>query len=271
MLQYRGINRENEPAHIYAKVYRGEDGRHILDIHGVLRAAGWDGQRGYDVPSPIGFCPELRAALFEPMQGKIILELLDSPLAAAAVDEVARLLEAFHKTPISLPLPVHGPAYELEVLQSWASVVAWLDVRSSTRVEELIKVLAGRVDSALRPVSPAHGDFYDKQLLYDQKTITVLDMDTVCLAPSEMDAGNFLIHLRLRGLEIHGDWDRYAGLGEAFLQGYRRTGGVLDSRALSWYSALACARLACRALIQPGGAGYFDPLILSAETIIDSQ
>jgi hypothetical protein len=99
--------------------------------------------------------------------------------------------------------------------------------------------------------------------------MTVLDLDMACQAQAERDAGNFLAHLGLRGLENGGRADQYVRLGLPFVEAYEMCGGRLSGPALHWYCASTFLRLACRAAIQPGETGYFAPLVGLAEKEIE--
>jgi hypothetical protein len=269
LFRYKGSLGENTSAHFYVKVFLEDIAASLLDIHWALRAAGLDGSSGLEVPAPLGYCRELRAALMAPAAGKTVFELLDSPLATRSSTAAGRLLCAFHKVSTDLPLPVQGPEQEFGILQSWAAAIGLIEFQGMARVRSLLGRLAAKMDAARRPHYPGHGDFYDKQLLYDKKIMTVLDMDMACLAPAERDAGNFLAHFELRGLENNGSADQYVRLGRSFKDAYESGGGVLADPALAWYRASAFMRLACRAAIQPGEAGHFEPLISLAERDID--
>jgi hypothetical protein len=269
MLRYKGSLGENASAHFYVKVFLEDTAASLLDIHRTLRAAGLDGCRGLEVPAPIGYCKELRAALIAPAVGKTLLEFLDSPRATRSAAEAGRLLCAYHGASIGLSLPVQGPDEEFGILQSWASALELIEFQGMSAVRSLLDRLAVKMDAARRPHYPGHGDFYDKQLLFDKRIMTVLDLDMACLAPAERDAGNFLAHLELRGVENTGRADQYVGLGGSFKDAYEGGGGVLAAPALAWYRASAFLRLACRAVFQPGEAAHFEPLISLAERDID--
>ncbi len=269
LLRYKGSLGENASAHFYVKVFLENAATSLLDIHRALRAAGLDGRRGLEVPAPIGYCGELRAALIAPAAGKTVFELLDSPKATRSSAEAGRLLCAYHRASIGLPLPVQGPDEEFGILQSWASALELIEFQEMSAVRRLLGRLAAKMDVARRPHYPGHGDFYDKQLLFDKRIMTVLDLDMACVAPAERDAGNFLAHLELRGLESIGRADRHVRLGGFFKDAYESGGGVLADPALAWYRASAFLRLACRATIQPGEAAHFETLISLAERDID--
>jgi aminoglycoside phosphotransferase (APT) family kinase protein len=269
LLKYKGDLGENPSAHFYVKVFLENTAASLLDIHRALRAAGLDGRHGLEVPAPIGYCRELRAALIAPAAGKTVLEFLDSPQATQSSAEAGRLLCAFHRSSTGLPLPVQGPDEEFGILKSWVSAIELIEFQGMSKVRSLLCRLEGKMDAARRPIYLGHGDFYDKQLLFDENIITVLDMDMACLAPAERDAGNFLAHLELRGLENTGRADQYVRLGRSFKDAYASGGGVLADPALAWYRASAFLRLACRATIQPGEDAHFEPLIRLAERDIN--
>ncbi|SOC56857.1 phosphotransferase [Ornithinimicrobium cerasi] len=106
-------------------------------------------------------------------------------------------------------LPVHGDADEAAVLRTWAQRAAplltgtpWPD-----RLEALATALTARAGSGLRPV-PTHRDLHDKQLLWDGATLSVLDLDTACLASPALDPANLAAHASLR--QAQGLWSATA-------------------------------------------------------------
>ena len=48
---------------------------------------------------------------------------------------------------------------------------------------------------------PTHRDLHDKQLLWDGRTLGVLDLDTACLAPAALDPANLAVHADLRAAQ----------------------------------------------------------------------
>jgi aminoglycoside phosphotransferase (APT) family kinase protein len=108
-------------------------------------------------------------------------------------------------------------------------------------VEDRVRVLATRAEPG--KLRPAHRDFYDKQVLVEGDRVTFLDLDTACLAEPELDAGNFLAHLRLRSLQRSDE--KIRELAGPFLEAYARRRGRLDPRRLHWYEAGSLLRLSC--------------------------
>jgi len=258
LLKYKGSIGDSTPAHFYAKVFFDDTATKLLDLHKKLRAG------GVEVPVLIGHCQEFKAALFAPAPGRMLFELLDSPTGELSLANAGRILGRFHQCSTDLQLPIHGYTEEIAVLEGWLRALESLGIQNKSKARGLLDRLKANSAAAGRPHFPGHGDFYDKQLLFDGKIITVLDLDMACRAPAERDAGNFLAHLKLRGLENGGRADRYSRLARAFTEAYEEDGGRLSGTALHWYCASTFLRLACRASLQPGEAGYHEPLVALA-------
>ena len=98
---------------------------------------------------------------------------------------------------------------------------------------------------------PAHRDFHDGQVLIAEERMSLLDLDTACNAPPELDAANFLAHVALRQHE--GSACGWGRIGTAFLAGHAAEAGcaALDPRRLHWYEASALLRLACVYAFRP--------------------
>lgn len=96
-------------------------------------------------------------------------------------------------------LPSHTDHDEAGVLRTWAARSA--PVLGGTpwpaRMVEVAGALSARADDGLLPV-PAHRDLHDKQLLWDGRTLSVLDLDTACLAHPALDPANLAAHASLR-------------------------------------------------------------------------
>lgn len=268
-IEYKGVHPYHRFKNFFSKVYREENGRDTAALHTALLNAGFDGKEGLTVPRPIAYCPQLRAALLEPGKGRMLMELMDSSSDDEAFAAAGRMIASLHKSKISLPNPEHKAEDEIRLLKGWESVLRLFSSSKAEAAAESIDTLIKGIEAAERPVRTSHRDFYDKQLLFDGKEITLLDLDTACPAPPELDAGNFIAHLVLRGIQ-QGDKDRHKDLEEIFLESYRKSGGSLCPKALKWFTASSLLRLACHYTLQPGGAEFFRSLINRTESTLSA-
>ncbi|HWB71922.1 MAG TPA: phosphotransferase [Egibacteraceae bacterium] len=99
-----------------------------------------------------------------------------------------------------------------------------------------VRALARALDRPWARTTVVHRDLYEQQILVADR-VDLIDLDNAAAAPPELDVGNLLAHLQLRGARDT--------TGSAILDGYRQAGGELDDVRLRQCTALARLRLAC--------------------------
>ncbi|MDY3049603.1 MAG: phosphotransferase [Rothia sp. (in: high G+C Gram-positive bacteria)] len=105
----------------------------------------------------------------------------------------------------SLSLKLHGPLAELAVLEHWfAQARAYGSLEQVDPGLKLLSACLSRLAGALEGlgqvgrVSLLHRDLHDKQLLWDGRDLSLLDLDTAAAGDPELDLGNLMAHLQLR-------------------------------------------------------------------------
>lgn len=195
--------------------------------------------------------------LFEYLQG----DALDPGLNGFALGlngvgsphaRVADALCDLHETPVDsqncMPLPwltEHTVGDELEILRKnfvqfsgdWPqwSEQAW-------RIWYQLQAMAPRVQCQRRTL--IHRDFYfDQVLLLPEDKIALLDLDLACLGAPELDAGNYIAHLRERAIRSSDSAEACWAAERAFTEQFlRRTDG--KQHQLSFWILVSLARLA---------------------------
>ncbi len=191
------------------------------------------------VPAPLGSVESLGLDLVAPVAGRSLYEVLAESADAHALGAVGEALAELHSRIDGPRDRVHGSADELELLRSWAQ---WMTDVDPALARAALPVLAALEAQAPRPSKGgfAHRDFYDKQVFLDGPHLWLLDVDTGCTGDRELDLGNLLAHLFLRGLQ----WDRrdaHRALELAALSGYGR---AARADATRWYRRASLVRLA---------------------------
>lgn len=134
--------------------------------------------------------------------------------------------------PLVADLPRYEGGHEQATLERWlersrASGVLqdgpWL-YRLAGLAEDFAALPGGR------RLVPTHRDLHDKQLLWHDGRLGVLDFDTACLAPAEVDLVNLAVHARLR--QAQGGWDREAS--QVVEQQARRLARLADVSDEQW-------------------------------------
>jgi hypothetical protein len=158
----------------------------------------------------------------------------------------------------------HCASDELVTLEGWVSAASG----AFPGAVPALRTAAAEISAAVPNetgvgVVPAHRDFHDGQLLAAGECVTLLDLDTACLAAPELDVANFLAHLRLRSLQFP-DFQRDEAC-RSFLEGLSESGaGALDADRLRWYEATALLRIACVHAFRPRWARLSDDLTSAA-------
>jgi Ser/Thr protein kinase RdoA (MazF antagonist) len=111
--------------------------------------------------------------------------------------------------------------------------------------EQFIRQTVGRVAVQLHKESfdwgPTHGDFNATQVLQKEDCIAFLDLDEVVYTDVSTDLGNFIANLERDALLKKISLERATAIGEAFLDGYRRTRNT--SQSVEPYTALGLFKL----------------------------
>ncbi|MBW3069924.1 MULTISPECIES: serine kinase [unclassified Actinomyces] len=99
-------------------------------------------------------------------------------------------------------LPEHTGADEAEVLRSWRRRTLNLGMlagttMASTRVGDAVARVCAVLEQPGDPLAASHRDLHDAQLLWDGSTLSLLDLDTACLAEPALDVGNLAAHVDL--------------------------------------------------------------------------
>ena len=190
----------------------------------------------------------------------------DRPAALAAG---SRALAALHETPISefegdalTALAVFDSA---SVLSSAASAVGVLRPDLGPRAFSLSRRLSERIQDAGSGSSRtviSHGDFYDDQFIVGPDGARLIDLDSACAAPPELDVSNMLAHLAIEGEHVER---------EAFLDAYRPTRAL--RAGLNAFEAAALLRLSVAPFrrLEPDWPNRLERIMELAEARLDHR
>lgn len=152
-------------------------------------------------------------------------------------------------------LPTFSAVDEAVALRTWIGHARHHGV---ARADELARAADGVVERLLEGCADAgsdyvllHRDLHDKQLLWDGRVLSVLDLDTAAYGEAALDAGNLLTHVRLR--EMQGLLSPEFA---AELAG--RISRLVDSpERLEVYAESAALRLACVYAFRPAAGDWW--------------
>ncbi|MDU0348911.1 phosphotransferase, partial [Actinomyces sp. MRS3W] len=123
------------------------------------------------------------------------------------------------------PLPAHTGADEAAVLDGWfhrADGVGGLDLLGAPRrhLEAAVNRVCALLQEEGEPLAACHRDLHDGQLLWDGRTLSLLDLDTAAAAEPALDLGNLAAHVDLMRVQ-----------GQLGGPAYTRIGRLLDDVA----------------------------------------
>lgn len=104
-------------------------------------------------------------------------------------------------------LPVHSPRQEAEVLRGWFSnasrrgLLTGLVEDPEALGRAVEEVCAELVRDLPGTMTLSHRDLHDGQLLWSGETLSLIDLDTACLAEAELDLGNLIAHAELMAVQ----------------------------------------------------------------------
>ncbi len=193
----------------------------------------------------------INVVFMENVPGKSLHFLHDSAIFRRACIAAANILRKLHSINAE-GLKSYTIADELGGLQSKVDLAAGM-------FPELAADYAATFDRLNRASSSindkentvtVHRDFYDKQVIYSENRVTLLDFDNLACGDAAIDCGNFLAHLTLRVLQSPEN-TKNLNLGKAeFCQAYPIAESELKKRVY-WWQAATLLRLSVLYLLRP--------------------
>jgi len=231
-------------ARAYGKIAVERDPGRRRRVHRELSAA--TEAATLRLPPLVGCIEAVGLDLVAAVDGQSLHDILAVKPDAVSVERTVEALVELHAQVPALPDRVHGAADELALVRSWVDWMTALEPAVEDRLERAHALLAAGLPST-SPATFAHRDFHDKQVLFGASQLWLLDVDTACTGDPELDLGNLLAHLFLRGLQ----WERAAdhrGLEAAAERAY---GSGARRDVTRWYRRASLLRLACVYQLRP--------------------
>lgn len=241
-LGLRRLNANQPGGSLIGKTYRDERGEFLLQLHDQLNRQLASSTKGrVRVPRPVGYLTDLRMALFGWARGEESgdgwVSLCDRAVLAADA------LAALHAESIE-GLDDFSCADECAVIRRWHEALGRVDDRLFETTQPLLDaLLRGAESMRMDDACTVHRDFYERQLIYDGKTMTILDLDTLARGEPCIDVGNLLAHLFLGALRAERSVREYPPVARLVLRRYVAQRGPVDRRTLAFYLASALFRL----------------------------
>ncbi len=241
-LSLRRLNAIQPGGKLIGKTFRDGRGESLLRLHDQLDRQLASSTKGrVRVPSPVGYLADLRMALFGWALGEESGDgwgwLCDRAVLAAEA------LAALHGESLE-GLGDFSRDDECEVILRWHEALGRVDDRLFETTQPLMDaLLRGAESMRVEDGCTVHRDFYERQLIYDGKTMTILDLDTLARGEPCVDVGNLLAHLFLGALRAGRSVREYPPVARLVLRRYVAQRGPVDRRTLAFYLASALFRL----------------------------
>jgi len=100
-------------------------------------------------------------------------------------------------------------------------------------------------------LSLVHRDFQYNQVLIGMDRATLVDFDTMSNADPALDVGDFLAHLKWKGLQLQWSEEEARSFAETFLSAYRPDRPPELMQRIDFYYRAYLLRIACRVALRP--------------------
>jgi len=241
--------------------------RRVAMAHQALARVECVAADGFAIPTTLAVDPIRGRIYSEESPGVAVHDLGPNADVVAAYAAAGRALRALHALPIGAGREA-TVGDELDRLRARVELAGRMfpDSRETFEAAWLAMVEESAVLPPVAARTWIHGDFYDKQVLFDPDRTTVLDWDEMALGDPARDHGNFLAHVHLRAQQHPQRSVAFHAGGHAFERGYgvRDDNFVVRSR---WWCAAALVRLATLYALRPLWRSLALPLLETSRCI----
>src|SRR6266571_1100957 len=231
----------------------GKEGGRIFGLMQELETQGFgvNSTDGIRIPQLYGYLRELQMLLMEDIPDPTLTESFGSPHMTEHLQIAALALRKLHHCPLK-------PSRDFEVADQLASLR-----RAVSKIVPEAPDLAGLFEESLAQIlslaphlpphelSLVHRDFQYNQLLLGKDRATLVDFDTMSNADPALDVGDFLAHLKWKGLQLQWSEAEARSFTEAFLNAYRPDRPPELMQRIDFYYRAYLLRIACRVALRP--------------------
>ncbi|MEX0786578.1 MAG: hypothetical protein WD939_08085 [Dehalococcoidia bacterium] len=198
VLEY-ALERAGSRSRYFAKVYGDERHRTVWSALEQLRGS----EPGWRFAPPVAYDAEAGVVVSEAIEGRSVAETLEAASADAEaragllgqIGHIAGLLPALQARSID-GLPTLSAREKLTALRKRVRRVTVVAAHEGELLAALCDELQERhAEMEDEPIATAHGAFRDGQVLLTDNEPVVLDLDGLCRAGANVDAGTFLASL----------------------------------------------------------------------------
>jgi hypothetical protein len=240
-----------------AKGYRRGRAQKAAEKHRAITAS--SSRDAFFVPALLSEDTKLELVRFECFAGRTL-----DPLGSRSVlVDAGQRLAHFQRGAVPDHFAAHVWKDEIAALEriaeAWQADVGELPAGWSAQLERL----RGAPPTAALPMTCAHGDLHDGQILVGERGLALIDLDLARLAEPTLDLGNLCAHVHLcelkRTRRLPGAAAQAAE--DALLAGYHAADGSRSPAALARYKSATALRLALVYGIRPRWSDLAEPLV----------
>jgi len=197
-----GGDRGSEKRQVVVKVGRPSHVAKVLEISRRLSDSGFADNSSdcLTVPRIFAVDQESGAIFMEAVPGKSLHSLIDNPDFHDYCHSAGAILAKFHSMTLEHLHP-YSVSDEIENLREIVDFAIEIFPVSGDIFSAAIDRLTAHGPDRNYPSTCVHRDFYDKQILFSPKRITLLDCENAAISDPALDLGNFEAHLALRELQ----------------------------------------------------------------------
>jgi len=250
---------------VYSSAARAQRAYEVLDMLRESAAASI-------VPQPLVLRRAWSFVMMSHVPGEDLHRLLDqepgSDRTREAVMATARSLALFHRVPVSSP-PARGWREEAEAI---IKQLATSGLDAGIEVKYLLQQLLREVpQESVAEAVFTHGDFNPRQVLFDDGTARIVDLDRAGPGEAAADVGRFVASLKARAIQDGNEACR--PLAMAFQQEYDRSSGAGTTATSATHEAVALLHRAARLLQSPRRdiAGIPERLVAEARAALATR
>jgi hypothetical protein len=188
---------------------------------------GFSSGSNLEVPEPLGVVPEANLVLMRstegiPMDKRVRTGPIEFALAGARL--AARWLVKFQGAEIP-GLRAESPCEKLEILKladAISKVVAERPEHSALLIDMIhdLRMVAPKSNTSPLAV-PMHGQFRPNHVFIHDASVTVIDIEKICLSDPAKDVARFCHVLKKTCMEERGDMERSERIAQEFIEEYR--------------------------------------------------
>lgn len=216
-------------------------------LYGGVWALWQAGKSEISMPRPEGFMMHPRLTLQQKVPGERLGRLVGAPSFRTVLRKTARAIARFHS--LSIPLTTKRRLREeVRSVNRWSEVIMHIRPDLRKALDGFRSKLLAEIEGRMSMRGPVHADFHHTNVLVDNESIYLIDLDEMAYGDPCLDTGRFMASLRIPSLRTFGNIDGLQEERELFLEEYLkiRDDDVRNIRLYEAASLLTAAASAFR-------------------------